>query len=105
MFDPIRDIIPVVRPRAADEALKQWVEHFSKPRRVDFAKLWADHYASVADYWAHKARHPDTHAGATVVLHSWAPVVIGVCSVFTCNPLVVIPALAVARERDRDCLR
>jgi hypothetical protein len=37
MFDSIRDIIPVVRPRAADEVLKQWVEHVSEPRRVDFA--------------------------------------------------------------------
>jgi len=43
MLDPIRDIIPVVRPRAADEILKQWVEHVSETRRVDFAKLWTDH--------------------------------------------------------------
>jgi hypothetical protein len=100
MFDPIRDIIPVVRPRPADEALRQWVEHFTAPRRVDFAKLWADHYASVADYWAHKARHPDTHAGAMVVLHSWASVVVGISSVLTCNPIVAIP-LAIPRERDR----
>jgi hypothetical protein len=102
MFEPIRDIIPVVRPRAADEILKQWVEHVSEPRRADFAKLWEDHYASVADYLAHKARHPDTHAGAMLVLHSWAPVVIGICSVLSCNPIVSIPALAVARERNRD---
>ena len=102
MFDPIRDIIPVVRPRAADETLKQWGEHFTEPRSVDFAKLWANHSASVADYWAHKARHPGTHAGAMVVLHSWAPVVIAISSVLTCNPVVAIPALAVARERDRD---
>jgi hypothetical protein len=103
MFDPTRDIIPVVRPKPADEILKQWVEHVSEPRRVDIAKLWADHYASVADYWAHKARHPGTHAGAMVVLHSWAPVVVGVCTALTCNPIVAIPALAIARERHRDC--
>jgi hypothetical protein len=103
MFDPIRDIIPVVRPRAADEALKQWVQHFTEPRCVDFAKLWASHYASVADYSAHKARHPDTHAGAMVVLHSWAPVVVGISSVLTCNPVVAIPVLALARGRNRDC--
>ena len=102
MFDQIRDIIPIVRPRPADEALQQWVEHFTEPPRVDFAKLWANHYASVADYWAHKARHPDTHAGAMVVLHSWAPVVVGITSVLTCNPIVAIPALATHRERDRD---
>jgi hypothetical protein len=44
MFDPIRDIIPVVRPGAADQVIKQWIEHVSEPRHVDFAKLWADHY-------------------------------------------------------------
>jgi hypothetical protein len=93
MFDPIRDIIPVVRPGAADQVIKQWIEHVSEPRHVDFAKLWADHYASVADYWAHKARHPDTHAGAMVVLHSWAPVVIGIYSVLTCNPIVAAPRI------------
>jgi hypothetical protein len=103
MFDPIRDIIPIVRPRAADEVLEQWVEYVSEPRRVDFAKLLADHYASVADYWAHKALHPNTHAGAMVVLHRWTPVVIGICSVLTCNPIVAIPAPAVARKRERDC--
>jgi hypothetical protein len=103
MFEPIRDIIPVVRYRAADEALKQWIEHVSESRRVDLTKLWADHYASVADYWAHKARHPDTHAGAMVVLHSWTPVVIGICSVLTCNPIVAFLALALARERTRHC--
>jgi hypothetical protein len=87
--------------RPADDALRQWVEHFTQPRRVDFAKLWADHYASVADYWAHKDRHPDTHAGAMVVLHGWASVVVGISSVLTCNPIVVIPGLTAARERDR----
>jgi hypothetical protein len=105
MFDPIRDIIPIVRPRAADETLKQWVEHVTGHRGVDLAKLWANHYASVADYWAHKARHPGTHAGAMVVLYSWAPVVIGVTSVLTCNPVIAIPRLAIPRERDRHCLK
>ena len=105
MFDLIRDIIPLVRPRAAEKALEQWAEHVSKPRCMDFARLYADHHASVADYWAHKARHPETHAGAMVVLRSWAPLVIGICSALTCNPLVAIPALAVGRERDRHCFR
>jgi hypothetical protein len=73
----------------------------ASPGAWDFAKLWANHYASVADYWAHKTRHPDTHAGAMVVLHSWAPVVAGITSVLTCNPVVAIPALATQRERDR----
>ena len=75
---------------------------FHRAPAGDLAKLWADHYASVADYWAHKARDPGTPAGAMVVLHSWAPVVIGISSVLTCNPVVAIPALAVARQRDPD---
>ena len=50
MFEPIRDIIPVVRPKPADEILWQWVEWFNETSRTDSSKLLADHYASVADY-------------------------------------------------------
>jgi hypothetical protein len=102
MFEPIRDIIPIVRPKAADEILRQWVERFNEPCRADSTKLFADHYASVADYWAHKNRHPDSRAGAMVTLRDWAPVVIGVCGVLTCNPVVAIPVLTMARGRERN---
>jgi hypothetical protein len=30
-------------------------------------------------------------------------VVIGICCVLTCNPIVAFPALALARERTRHC--
>ena len=102
MFEPIRDIIPVVRPKAADEILRQWVERFNEPCRTDSKKLFADHYASIADYWAHKSRHPDGRAGAMVTLRGWAPVVIGVCGLLTCNPIAAIPVLVTARERERN---
>ena len=102
MFEPIRDIIPVVRPKSADEILWQWVERFNQACHADATKLFADHYASVADYWAHKRCHPDSHAGAMVTLRGWAPVVVGICGVLTCNPVVAIPVLTIARERDRN---
>ncbi|MBV9585608.1 MAG: hypothetical protein JO213_12075 [Alphaproteobacteria bacterium] len=101
MLEPTRDVIPVVRPKAAGEIVWQWVERFNEPCRADTTKLFADHYASVADYWAHKRRHPDGHAGAMVALRGWAPVVIGVCGVLTCNPVVAIPVVTIARERNR----
>jgi len=77
-------------------------ERFNEPCRADFTKLFADHYASVADYWAHKRRDPDSHAGAMVTLRGWAPVIVGVCGVLTCNPVVAIPVLTIARERGRN---
>lgn len=99
-FAPLREILPVVRPKAADEQLHQWVERYYDPsRREQPSKIWFDHFASVADYWDHKRRHPDSHAGVMVVLYSWTPCVLAIAGVVTINPMVVIPAMLDPRKR------
>ena len=60
------------RRGAADEIIKRWIAQACEPRSVDARKLWDDHFASVRDYWCHKARHPHGHAGAMVALYAWA---------------------------------
>jgi hypothetical protein len=56
--------------------------------------LWADHLASVADYWDHKRRHPHSHAGAMSILYRWTPVIIAVASFATFNPAGILVGLA-----------
>ena len=74
----IGELIPQIVIRAAErrgsaeEIVTRWIAQASDPRPVDVRKLWSDHLASVADYWRHKARHPDGHAGAMAVLYEWA---------------------------------
>jgi hypothetical protein len=60
------------RRRSADEIVTRWIAQASEAQPPDFGKLWADHFASVEDYWRHKTRHPHGHAGAMVVLYEWA---------------------------------
>ena len=72
------ELIPQIVIRAAerrgsaDDIVTRWIARASEPRPTDIWKLWADHFASVADYWRHKARHPQGHAGAMVILYEWA---------------------------------
>jgi hypothetical protein len=100
-FSPIREILPVVRPKAADEILRQWIERYYAPRPVDQTKLWADHFASVADYWNHKQRHPDSPAGVMVILYRWTPYLAAAASIVTFNPVSVLVALADLERRAR----
>ena len=68
-----RIIIPAAERRgSADEIVTRWVVEAYQPQPIDIQKLWAHHFASVADYWRHKTRHPHGHAGAMVVLYEWA---------------------------------
>jgi hypothetical protein len=60
------------RRGSVDEIVSRWIAYAHQPQPTDIQKLWADHFASVADYWRHKARHPHGHAGAMVILHQWA---------------------------------
>jgi len=60
------------RHGSADEIVAQWIAQSCEARPADARKLWADHFASVTDYWRHKTRHPHGHAGAMVVLYEWA---------------------------------
>jgi hypothetical protein len=60
------------RRGSVDEVVTRWIAYAYQPRPTDIGKLWADHFASVGDYWRHKARHPNGHAGAMVVLYEWA---------------------------------
>jgi hypothetical protein len=72
------ELIPQIVIKAAerrgsvDEIVARWIAEASQPQPADIRKLWADHYASIADYWRHKARHPDGRAGAMVILYEWA---------------------------------
>jgi len=72
------ELIPQIVIRAAerrgsaDEIVARWIAQACEARPADVGKLWADHLASVADYWRHKVRHPHGHAGAMVVLYEWA---------------------------------
>jgi len=72
------ELIPQIVVRAAerrgsvDEIVTKWFAQAYQPQPTDIGELWADHLASVADYWQHKTRHPYDHAGAMVVLYEWA---------------------------------
>jgi hypothetical protein len=74
----IGGLIPQVVIRAAerrgsvDEIVTRSIAYVSQPQPTDVRKLWADHFASVADYCRHKARHPHGHAGAMVIIYEWA---------------------------------
>ena len=59
------------RRGSVDEILTRWLAQAHQPQPTDIPKLWADHFASVADYWRHKTRHPHGHAGAMVILYEW----------------------------------
>jgi hypothetical protein len=60
------------RRGSADEIVARWISQAFQPRPLDIQKLWADHLASVADYWQHKTKHPHGHAGTMVLLYEWA---------------------------------
>jgi hypothetical protein len=62
----------VERRGSVDEIVTRWIAHAYQAQPTDIQKLWADHLASVADYWRHKARHPHGHAGAMVILYQCA---------------------------------
>jgi hypothetical protein len=72
--EPIPQIvIEAADPRGSvDEIVSRWIAYAYQPRPTDIRRLWADHFASVADYWRHKTRHPQGHAGAMVILYQWA---------------------------------
>ena len=54
------ELIPQIVIRAAerrgsvDEIVTRWIADAYQPQPMDIRKLWADHFASVADYWRHK---------------------------------------------------
>lgn len=101
-FGPLRELLPVVRPRAADELALRWIAHYDDRRHAERpSRIWADHLASVADYWDHKRRHPDTHAGAMVIACRWVPVVLATASMLTINPIILVPAVLALRRRER----
>ena len=101
-FDQLRVIFPFLKPKAANESLRQWLERHEDPKKNQLnIRLWSDHLASVADYWEHKRLHPNSRAGAMVILYSWAPVVTVVCSVLTLNPIGVFQAVEAYRRFER----
>ena len=65
-------VIEAAERGSVDEIVSRWIAYAYQPQPTDIRKLWADHLASVADYWRHKARHPQGHAGAMVILYQWA---------------------------------
>jgi len=100
-FGPLRELIPLVRPRAADELALRWIANCNDRRPAEQpSRIWADHLASVADYWDHKRRHPDTHAGAMVVVCQWVPYVLATASILTVNPIILVPAVFALRQRE-----
>ena len=72
------ELIPQIVTEAAerrgsvDEIVTRWLAQAYQPQPTDLRKLWVDHFASVSDYWQHKARHRHGHAGAMILLHGWA---------------------------------
>ena len=72
------ELIPQIVTEAAerrgsvDEIVTRWIAQAYQPQPINIWKLWADHFASVADSREHKARHPHGHAGAMIILHEWA---------------------------------
>jgi hypothetical protein len=72
------ELIPQIVIRAAerrgsvDEIVTRWIAYAYQPQPTDTQKLLEDHFASIADYWRHKTRHPHGHAGVMVILYAWA---------------------------------
>jgi len=62
----------VERHGSADEIITRWIAQTSQSQPADIRRLWADHFASVADYYRHKARRPHSHSGAMIILYEWA---------------------------------
>lgn len=101
-FLPFRPLTPIVWPKAIAElgVLFRWQERAEAALTVaEIPKIWADHYASIADYWDHKRRHPDTPAGAMTVLYSWAKYIPVATAVVTLNPIVIAVAVIDAHRR------
>jgi hypothetical protein len=98
-FNPFAEVLPIPRPKAAEEIVQRWVAQYYEPRRFDERKLWADHFASVADYYDHKRRHPYSHAGAMTNLYRWTPYIIGIASIVTFNPIGIIVGFADLERR------
>lgn len=97
---PLRELLPIVRPRAAEEIASRWIAAYGETwRAAQPSRIWIDHYASVADYWEHKRRHPDSRAGAMVALYHWAPYIVAAASLLTVNPLILLPSLIGRRAR------
>jgi hypothetical protein len=95
---PLSEWLPIVRPKAADELAIWYFKEAHVRQTGALPKILADHFASVADYWEHKRRHPDTRAGAMVALYSWTRCIAVAASVMTLNPIIVAVALSVAKR-------
>jgi hypothetical protein len=98
-LSPLFDLLPIVRPATTDEQEIWYVEEARVRRTAQLPKLWADHFASVADYWEHKRRHPDTRAGAMVTLYSWTRYIAVAASVVTLNPIMIAMSISDIRQR------
>ena len=97
----LHDLFPIVRAQAAEELAARWIARYREPRPLEpSARIWFDHYASVAEYWEHKRRHPNRNAGALVVFFQWTPYILAAASVLTVNPIILLPSV-LARRRPR----
>jgi len=98
-FDPLREILPVVRPvvrpHAADELVAQWITRYYQPRPAEQpAQIWRNHFASVADYWNHKQRHPHNPAGIMIILCTWVPYILGTANIMTMTSTIELSPLS-----------
>ena len=94
-FEPLRDIIPIVRPGKLDEVVRQWVERYHEERPAAPVPQWVVwHFESVAEFNAWKPLHP--HDGMLTVTHRWAPIILGIVSALTFSPVGL--ALAVSMQ-------
>jgi len=96
---PLIDLLPIVRPKVTDELGVWQIEEAWLRRPAPLPKMWADHFASVADYYEHKRRHPDTRAGAMDALYSWTRYIAVGASVVTLNPIMIAVALSDTHRR------
>lgn len=97
-----RPIAPIIWPRELAELAVWYARQERAEAAVETSKIWADHYAAVADYWDHKSRHPNTPAGAMTILHSWCKYLSVAAAVVTLNPIVIAFAVMDVAERRRD---
>ncbi len=82
---PLRSIVPIVLPRAAEQYLHQFCFEYGYVREREVPKWILDHFASVFEFQGWKAEHP--RDGTMKVLYRWTPIIVAAISVLSVNPI------------------
>ena len=96
---PLRGVLPIILPRAAEQYVDQFRFEYEYARKFDVPKWISDHFASVFDFQVWKAEHP--RDGTMTVLYRWTPMIVSAVSVLSINPIGFgfIPELLMRRHQ------